>query len=125
MTETQTKTVIEDHHVDDASSCIAITHMLWNGDDYYQVNPKGSRAMSVEFHQGPPVAGRVLGMTVPAILAVALHEMRRRGNNAYAEKQVEDALLSYKSSASDTLPPGEIIEVKPKKARKKKTIKDD
>lgn len=118
----EVKTVITEHHVDDVSSLVS----AWVTEDaagrFYVLNPKGFNSVAFTFHNGPPAGGRLRGVTVPAMLAVALTELRKAGTNGFAEKKLLEVLASFKEGPADTLPPAETIEAKPKKKSRRKTL---
>ena len=116
------KTVITEHHVDDVSSLVSAWMVEDDAGHFYVLNPKGFNAVSFTFHNGPPAGGRLRGVTVPAMLAVALTELRKSGTNGFAEKKLLEVIASFKEGPADTMPPGEIIEVKPKKKSRRKTL---
>lgn len=120
----EVKTVITEHHVDDASSLVSAWVTEDDAGRFYVLNPKGSNAVAFAFHNAPPSDGRLRGITVPAILAVALTELRKAGYNGFAERKLEEAIASFKQGPADTMPPGEIIEAKPKKKRGRKRTAD-
>lgn len=118
----EVKTVITEHHVDDVSSLVSAWLTEDDAGRFYVLNPKGYNNVAFTFHEGHPAGGRLRGVTVPAILAVALTELRKSGVNGFAEKKLLEVLASFKEGPADTMPPGEIIEAKPKKKSRKKTL---
>lgn len=104
------KTVITEHHVDDASSLVSAWVTKDDVGHYYTMSPKGSGSVRFMFHRGPVAAGRLHGVTVPALLAVALTEIRWSETNDFAGQKLLEVIALFKEGPADTMSHGEIIE---------------